>query len=456
MRKPPDLYKKIIMFLGDVGIIVLAIYLSVGLRLDAMNILGSYFGATLFVVIIFVLGFYIFDLYDPRRKVLEIDFLAHFIVSIIFSTIMTGMVFYALLYWKFGRGITLLNAIFIGGGTYLWRVLFKVIFSVEQRKRKVVIVGAGASGRAMYHVLEKCGLYEIRGFIDDDPSNINKRIGECQVIGDSLEIQRLIECGEVDDLVVAITYEKKKTLMKNLLEAKLKGVGVFGMQSAYENITGKLPATHLEEGWFAFTQMQGMEQGVYKIRVKGILSFFFAGVLLFFTLPIMVVIAIAIKLDSPGPVFYRQKRVGIDGKLFEMAKFRSMCRNAEVGEAVWSEADDSRVTRIGAIIRRLRVDELPQLVNILKGEMSLVGPRPERPEFVEQLQKTIPFYFIRHVIKPGLTGWAQVNYKYGSSKEDALEKLQYDLFYVKNMSFMLDVKIIFRTIRVVIFGARER
>jgi lipopolysaccharide/colanic/teichoic acid biosynthesis glycosyltransferase len=170
----------------------------------------------------------------------------------------------------------------------------------------------------------------------------------------------------------------------------------------------------------------------------------------------MLFTAVLIRIETKGPIFFRQKRVGLNGSVFEIVKFRSMVQNAETGEAIWAVENDSRVTRVGKIIRKLRIDELPQLWNIIKGDMSLVGPRPERPEFIEELNRVIPFYFIRHVVKPGITGWAQVNFKYGASKEDALEKLQYDLYYVKNLSFFLDARIILKTIRVVLFGTGAR
>lgn len=202
-----------------------------------------------------------------------------------------------------------------------------------------------------------------------------------------------------------------------------------------------------------------MSKPIYRRHRQGVKRFFdvLASIFLILpTLPLLVATALAIKLDSPGPVFFRQDRVGRGGRVFKVWKFRSMFLNAEVNGAVWAKKSDPRVTRVGGIIRVLRIDELPQLWNIFRGEMSLIGPRPERPEFVRELSANIPYYNIRHSVLPGITGWAQVNYRYGASVEDALHKLEYDLYYIKNMSILLDLKIILRTIGVVLFGEGAR
>jgi exopolysaccharide biosynthesis polyprenyl glycosylphosphotransferase len=228
------------------------------------------------------------------------------------------------------------------------------------------------------------------------------------------------------------------------------------MQAVYEHVTGKLPVNHLREGWLAYAEMHGTEEGVYKVKAKRIISFAGALFLMIITSPVTLLTMLAVRIESRGPVFFRQKRVGLNGKVFEIVKFRSMRHSAENGKAVWAVENDPRVTRVGKIIRKLRIDELPQIWNVIRGDMSLVGPRPERPEFVQELRRTIPFYDIRHVVKPGVTGWAQVNFKYGASKEDSLEKLQYDLYYVKNLSFFLDMRTMLKTIKVILFGEGAR
>lgn len=456
MRKTPDLYKKLIMLAGDIVLIVAGLGLAVAIRFKPMNVVDRYTGATLLVVLSFVLCYYVFDLYNPRRPCRGMDFLTHFIVAVVTATTLSVAIFYASLRWKFGRGILFLDVIFIASFTYLWRLLLERSFRPVRRKRRVLIAGAGASGRAMCAAFHDQDLYAIAGFVDDDPAKSGAEIGAYRVIGDSETMRRMAEGRQIDDIVVAVSHEKNKRLISALLGAKLMGIGVYDMETMYEHLTGKLPVSHLREGWLAYADLHGTLKSIYRVRIKRLLSLGAAVILLLVTSPVTMLAAVAIKLDSAGPVFFRQRRVGLNGAVYEVVKFRSMRQNAEKEDAVWATEGDPRVTRVGRVLRTLRIDELPQLWNVLKGEMSLVGPRPERPEFVESLQKTIPFYFIRHVVKPGITGWAQVNYRYGASREDALEKLQYDLYYVKNLSFMLDAEILLKTIRVVLFGVGSR
>lgn len=228
------------------------------------------------------------------------------------------------------------------------------------------------------------------------------------------------------------------------------------MASLYEELTGKLPVLHLTHGWMAYTTFHGIRKGLYTSRIKKIFDMCLSVTGLILASPLMLIIAMAIKIDTKGPVLYRQKRVGFNERNYDLIKFRSMTSDAEIHGTFWAQENDPRVTRIGNIIRKTRFDEIPQLWNILKGDMSLIGPRPERPEFVQKLENEIPYYTFRHAVKPGITGWAQVNYRYGASKDDTIEKLQYDLFYIKNLSVFLDLQILFKTLRVIMFreGAR--
>lgn len=220
--------------------------------------------------------------------------------------------------------------------------------------------------------------------------------------------------------------------------------------SLYERLTGKVGVEMLRPSWIIFSG--NVRHGAIWLTARRLFNIFAAFVGLIVTLPLWIVAAVAIKLDSPGPVFYRQERVGKNGRTFRIIKFRSMRENAEADGPVWSTERDDRITRVGSVMRKMRIDELPQFINILRGEMGLVGPRAERPFFVDQLSHQIPFYSQRHLVEPGLTGWAQVMYGYGSSVEDAQEKLQFDLYYIKNLSFWFDLWIILKSIRIVLFG----
>ena len=239
--------------------------------------------------------------------------------------------------------------------------------------------------------------------------------------------------------------------MVPLMSLKLcRKVAIEESASFYERLTGKISTEMLRPSWLIFSQVADPGR-VYR-RITSILDVVCAVVILISTLPVMLVVAIAIKLDSDGPVFYSQERVGLHGRPFRIVKFRSMRADAEKNGAMWATQTDPRITSVGKLIRKCRIDELPQLVNVIRGEMSLIGPRPERPVFVEELERQIKYYGQRHLIKPGLTGWAQVRYRYGSSIEDAREKLRYDLYYIKNQSPWLDALILLETVRIVLFG----
>jgi sugar transferase (PEP-CTERM system associated) len=237
--------------------------------------------------------------------------------------------------------------------------------------------------------------------------------------------------------------------MDKLLEMKLEGVSFDHLASTYEELTGKIAVENLRPSWLIFSS--GFRKSRLVRSTKRLMDIAASIIGLTLAGPIMLAVAAGVKLTSPGPALYMQRRVGQHGRLFMVYKFRSMRQDAEVGTgAVWAKKNDDRVTPIGRFLRRTRLDELPQLWNVLTGDMSLVGPRPERPEFVQKLTEQIPFYGQRHVVRPGLTGWAQVRYTYGSSTEDAMQKLQYDLYYIKNLSIALDLFIIVSTIKTVI------
>jgi exopolysaccharide biosynthesis polyprenyl glycosylphosphotransferase len=252
----------------------------------------------------------------------------------------------------------------------------------------------------------------------------------------------------IDDTVENLSNE----MIRELMEMRLRGVYVYSLADFCEQYWQKIPPSYIQDDWFAFTSGFSILHNRVNIKLKKIIDKVAAGLLLILTLPLLILVAIAIKLDSPGAIFYSQVRTGLNGKKFKVYKFRSMCQNAEQQGIQWAKKRDPRITRVGFLLRLTRIDELPQIWNVLKGDMSLVGPRPERPEFDLQLREEIPYYDVRYLVKPGITGWAQVCYPYGSSVEDAYQKVAYDLYYIKNYSLLLDLKIAFKTLRVVILG----
>ena len=262
---------------------------------------------------------------------------------------------------------------------------------------------------------------------------------------------------QADEIVVAMDERRGNLPIRDLLDARLSGIDVIDLVDFLERETGKIQVDLANPGWLIFSE--GFRISVFRKFCQRCLDLVISSILLLVTWPIMIVVAVAIKIEDglQAPVFYRQRRVGYLGKQFLVMKFRSMQINAEPdGRAVWAEENDPRVTRVGGFIRKFRIDELPQVFNVLLGTMSLVGPRPERPEFVCELQNSIPYYGERHAVNPGVTGWAQLRYSYGSTDEDALEKLQYDLYYVKNQSLLLDIMIMLQTVEVVFWGKGAR
>jgi sugar transferase (PEP-CTERM system associated) len=257
---------------------------------------------------------------------------------------------------------------------------------------------------------------------------------------------------KVDEIIIAVHERRGGILpLRELLDCKLSGVKVLGLASYFEQALGQIRLDSLRVGWLIFGE--GFRQGWGRTLIKRVFDIVAASILIFMALPVMLVTALLIYFEDGFPVFYRQERVGLNGRLFNVIKFRSMRMDAEGdGKPRWATANDDRTTRVGRIIRKLRIDELPQLFSVLGGDMSLIGPRPERPYFVDQLTRDIPFYAVRHSVKPGVTGWAQVNYHYGASVDDSIQKLQYDLYYVKNHALFLDLVILFETVGVVLTG----
>ena len=276
------------------------------------------------------------------------------------------------------------------------------------------------------------------------------------MLGSTDQLIEIAALKGVDIAILAITHDRPEELIDRVIKARLHGLTITDVPAIYEELNAAIPVEHLRHDWLLFTSGFYLISKQYIQRSKRLIDFASSTLLLIVSAPIMLLAAIAIKLESHGPVFFRQERVGKDGEVFLAFKFRSMKESAENEGVVWAAEDDPRVTRVGKVIRFFRIDELPQILNIFRAEMSLIGPRPERPEFVRELESRIPFYSIRHAVRPGITGWAQVKYGYGASVEDALNKLEYDLFYLKNMSILLDIKILLKTIGVVLFGQGAR
>ena len=351
-----------------------------------------------------------------------------------------------------GGGVFVVSWFLVLAFVAAWRLMFDWLTRCARPRERLLVVGTGpaavALSRELFSRRQELGV-EIVGFVDPDPPRVGTPVINPGVIGTIEDVPAIVRARGVDRVVVSLADARGKLPMDKLLEMKVAGIAFDHLASVYEELTGKIALENLRPSWLIFSS--GFRKSRIVQGAKRLVDIVAALIGLALASPIMLAVAAAVKLSSAGPALYQQRRVGQHGRIFTVHKFRSMRQDAEAGTgAVWARKNDDRITSVGQFLRRTRLDELPQLWNVLTGDMSLVGPRPERPEFVQQLTEQIPFYGQRHVIRPGLTGWAQVRYTYGSSVEDAMEKLQYDLFYIKNLSIPLDLFVIVSTIKTVI------
>jgi sugar transferase (PEP-CTERM system associated) len=404
----------------------------------------------------FIATLYLTDLYDIEARFRGLRCALKTVVAVVAGSAVLAAVYYLFPGLKPGRAEFLVCGALAGVLAYCWRLVFDGLRrrGVERQKR-LLIVGAGWAGKTIYETVKDKETYSVTGFVDEDPLKWGTR-NSPQVLGGCEVLRREAAEGRVDDIVIAITHLKSAELLRCALACKMDGIQVHEMATFYEELTGKVPVEHVNDFWFVSTPISGIRRSFYNLKVKRAIDLTVLMGVFAVSLPVTLATALAIKLDSPGPVFYRQKRVGLNGEVFDLVKFRSMRVDAEKDGEVWAQMKDPRVTGVGRVIRKLRIDEIPQLWNVLKGEMSFIGPRPERPSFVSMLSNNIPYYTLRHSVKPGITGWAQINYPYGASEKDALEKLQYDFYYIKNVSPFLDSNILLKTVKVVLFGRGAR
>ena len=348
-------------------------------------------------------------------------------------------------------------AAMFGVGVVVLRRVFLVGWGAQSKLRsRVLVFGCGAPAQVVGETLRAVDSgVEIVGYFPG-ANETGAAVPASEILSRDKPLTYMARALGVDEIVVALTERRAGSMpLRELLDCKLSGVKVYDLATHFEKRLGQIRVDFVNAGWLVFSD--GFNQGLWRTFFKRVFDIAFGSLLLVIAAPIMLVTALLIKFDSRGPVFYRQERVGANNVTFMVTKFRSMRTDAEKdGKPRWATTQDDRVTRVGGIIRKLRIDELPQLLNVFKGEMSLVGPRPERPYFVEQLTREIPYFAVRHSVKPGVTGWAQVRYQYGSTVEDAQEKLQYDLYYVKNHSLFLDLVVLFETVGVVLTGKGAR
>jgi sugar transferase (PEP-CTERM system associated) len=436
------------------GAIICAVYLRVGVEGAAHELVtkNGYWKAA--VAGFFCLAaFYLFDLYDFLVMHNRRELVLRLVQALGLAWIALAFSFYTFPGLRLGRGISLIALPLALTLMVSWRVSIHWFLGHPDFGERILIVGSGnLAVELAREVLNRPDAgYRIVGFVGTDAELLGKSLINPRVIGLTEELDQIVKREGIDRIVVAMGERRGQLPTNKLLQLSLAGqVTIEEGASFYERITGRVSLNMLRPSWLIFTG-RGRQAKVAELS-RTVVHWLVALVGAILSLPLILLTAVLIKLESKGPVFYKQERIGKNGRTFVLTKFRSMRVDAEKAGPVWASKGDARTTRVGRIIRKMRIDEIPQFWNILKGEMSFVGPRPERPHFVAQLAEAIPFYEQRHLIAPGLTGWAQIKYPYGASTEDARQKLQYDLFYIKNQGLILDAIILFETVKIILFG----
>lgn len=410
----------------------------------------------LVIVITVQLPLYYFGLYNIKIFSNNLQFILRLFSALGVSSISLYIIYYFFPQLIIGSEIFFLSLGPMVTVMIVWRFFYKYLINNKMFNQKTLIIGTGSLAKQITRtILERRDTgFEVIGFITDDPKKVGLPLVNPSIIGDYSTLSELVRREKPQRIIVALNEYRGKFPQAQLLDFKMQGIAIEDGINFYEHLTGRLHIKHLRPSALIFSE--GFKKPKTLLLLKRSTELFISIIALILSLPLILLISLAIVVDSRGPVFYRQERVGKDNQNFSLLKFRSMLVNAETNGPVWASEKDHRITRVGHWLRKLRLDEIPQMINVLKGDMSFVGPRPERPYFVEQLKKEIPYYDRRHSIKPGVTGWAQIKYPYGASINDALEKLNYDFYYIKNLSFLLDLIIIFETIKVVLFGKGSR
>lgn len=427
---------------------------------DKLSETSMFFAAVIFVIAI-LFASHLMDIYDFDKNTRKREIFINTLLGAATSFFLLSITNYLEPSFMLGRGTLLISIVIFAVLQFCWHVIFYLVGRHNPRFfRRVLVLGTGPLAS---QVGELCSSFK-RNFVlagyascngtggfENERQSENIAVSHDLIVGNADDLMAATLQAQANIIVVALSERRGVFPLRDVLRCKLNGIEVMDAPSFYELVHGKLMLEHITPSWIIFSS--GFRRSIYFNLCKRYIDIVLSLSGLFLTLPFFPIIALAIKLDSPGPVFFKQVRVGNKEKMFNLYKFRSMRQDAEEKSgAIWATKNDPRVTKLGGFFRKSRIDEIPQLYNVLKGDMSFVGPRPERPEFVEKLKQVIPYYSKRHFIKPGLTGWAQVRYPYGSSIEDAIEKLRFDLFYIKNLSPFLDTLIFFETIKVVLFG----
>jgi len=404
------------------------------------------------VVLVFGVALYYSDLYDRPEFSRRIEVFMGLLQALGSACLVLAIIYYLDEDVSLGRGIAAMSGPTIFALMLLSRfILGRTDFLLYGPKR-VLVVGTGSTGiSAVREIIARPELnLKVEGFLDEKGENIGQPLVNPGIIGGAQEVETIALGRQIDRIIISLKERRGNMPVSQLLHLKFAGVSVEDAHSFIERVTGRIHLEHLSPSWLILSD--GFRKSPFLYAVKRTFDIIVGLIALVLTLPITILVAVAIWLETGSPILFRQERTGLRGRPFKIMKFRSMRQDAEEGGPVWAALDDNRITRVGRFIRKFRLDELPQIFNVLQGDMSLVGPRPERPHFCELLEQNIPYFALRCAVRPGITGWAQVKYQYGASVEESKTKLEYDFFYIKHMSLVLDLAILFETAKVMIYG----
>ncbi len=407
------------------------------------------------LIVIYLLVFFIMDLNNISANFSVNRFIVTYILSFVLISIAVASLFFMFYDQRFGRGVWIIQIALAAIALLPLRIFLILYVRGRMQKKRFVLIGINNKIEYAYKIISSNPYAECFGILRYNDDVDDSSLGD-KLIGTVNELDSIILNNNIEGLILSDKQKISRELETSILKWKMKGVQIYDVPSAVEMFAEKVPIEFINDYWIIFNTFFGLNNNIYNKTLKRMMDIILSIFGLIFALPVMIFSAIIVKLESKGPVFYKQIRVGLNEKDFKILKFRSMRTDAEKNGAVWASTNDDRTTLFGKFIRKVRIDELPQLINVLKGEMSLIGPRPERPEFVVMLKNEIPYYSLRHMIKPGVTGWAQINYPYGASIEEAMEKLKYDLYYMRHLTMKLDIIILLKTVRTILLRQGSR
>ncbi len=447
----------LLLIASDAVLVGAGLACSVALRFHSGSVIKHYLAApeNLFrfaaVTGVCLLSFYYNDLYNFELMSRPRDFFASMLQGYGIACVLLAILYFVAPGLGLGRGISVIAALLIPFLATVWRLVTVYRGWLLVGAERVLVVGTAQPGIQLTRKIISQPEFNLRvvGFLDEQGKNIGRSLVNPGIIGAVSDVEQIAESHKIQRVILSLAERRGNMPVRALLHLRFAGIEIEDAHSVHERLTGRIVLEHLSPSWLILSH--GFCKSDMLAVSKRAMDIFCACVGLILASPLLLLTALAVWIESGRPIFFRQERVGLNEKTFEIMKFRSMHHNSEGETPRWAAENDSRVTRVGKLIRKIRIDEIPQLINVIKGEMSLVGPRPERPYFVDVLGQSIPYYGLRHTVRPGVTGWAQVRYQYGGSVEEAKTKLEYDFFYIKHRSILLDIAILFETAKVLLW-----